>query len=370
MRRRAVAIVLLTCVLTAVPAAAQGGSIEELRAKIDAQSERIVAARVRADAASAQFSEAESKLDGITEQIGTLSLQVDQKQAELATLNNELQSFAIDRYMAGGAAESPSIFESSNVNEALTRDALADVIGGQKLDVIDEVRQVESDLAKQSAELEAQKATQEQLTAQLAEDNSRLAKEVAALQAEYDALDQILEGLEEAERQRVLAETRRRAAEEAARKSAERAAAAKRRTTSGGGGGGYIVPPPFQCPVAGGASFTNSWGQPRSGGRRHQGVDMMSPSGTPTPAPVSGVVTYRGNSVGGLSWHLDGDDGNYYYGTHLSRYGEQSGRVSAGTIIGYVGSTGNASTPHLHFEIHPGGQGNAVNPYPTVAAYC
>jgi murein DD-endopeptidase MepM/ murein hydrolase activator NlpD len=130
-------------------------------------------------------------------------------------------------------------------------------------------------------------------------------------------------------------------------------------------------PPTAACPVAGGVEFVDSWGFRRSGGRRHQGTDMLAATGTPAVAPVSGVVTHRSNSTGGLSYHLLGDDGAYYYGTHLSAYGA-SGWVAAGTVIGYVGDSGNArGTPHLHFEIHPGGEGAAsVDPYPVVELLC
>jgi murein DD-endopeptidase MepM/ murein hydrolase activator NlpD len=138
------------------------------------------------------------------------------------------------------------------------------------------------------------------------------------------------------------------------------------------------VPPPpapapaaFVCPVQGAASFVDSFGAARSGGRTHQGVDMMAASGTPTVAPASGRVEHRGSSLGGLSWWVHADDGTTYYGTHLSGYAnEGAGWVQAGTVIGYVGDTGNAAgTPHLHFEMHPGG-GAAVDPYPQVATSC
>ncbi|MDH3296556.1 MAG: M23 family metallopeptidase, partial [Acidimicrobiia bacterium] len=124
------------------------------------------------------------------------------------------------------------------------------------------------------------------------------------------------------------------------------------------------------CPVAGPHHFIDSWGFARSGGRRHKGVDIMAKPGVPIVAPVSGRVQHRSNRVGGLSFHLRDDFGNYYYGTHMSAYGK-AGDVKAGEVIGYVGDSGNASgIPHLHFEIHPGGRGNPVNPYIDSAAVC
>lgn len=131
-------------------------------------------------------------------------------------------------------------------------------------------------------------------------------------------------------------------------------------------------PPPTEaCPVAGYVTFEDTWLAPRQG-HRHQGADIMAPMGAEVLAPVSGTVEHRSNPVGGLSYHMWGDDGSYYYGTHLSAYGN-SGWVPAGTVIGYVGNTGNAAStpPHLHFEIHPGGRGTpATNPYPIISAWC
>ncbi len=131
--------------------------------------------------------------------------------------------------------------------------------------------------------------------------------------------------------------------------------------------GGWI------CPVPG-SSFGDTWGDPRSGGRSHKGVDMSAPTGRPIYASVSGTLENFHDGLGGLSFVLWGDDGNGYFGTHLSSYGTP-GPVAAGTVIGAVGETGNAVGPHLHFEIWPGRTSwaeprNAINPYPTVNAAC
>lgn len=99
----------------------------------------------------------------------------------------------------------------------------------------------------------------------------------------------------------------------------------------------------------------------------------MSPRGTPVVIPVGGTVTQRSNTLGGLSFHLQGDDGNYYYGAHMDSYAPLApGHHPAGTLVGYVGDTGDArgTGHHLHFEIHIGGRGNPVNPYPTTARHC
>ena len=119
------------------------------------------------------------------------------------------------------------------------------------------------------------------------------------------------------------------------------------------------------CPLPD-AHYINDWGFPRSGGRFHEGNDLFSPRGTVVRAPVSGVVSYLTGSIGGLQFRLEGDDGNNYFGSHLSAIGKQ-GRVAAGDGIGEVGNSGNAAgtSPHLHFEIHPG-RGGAANPYPTL----
>lgn len=127
-------------------------------------------------------------------------------------------------------------------------------------------------------------------------------------------------------------------------------------------------------PVLGPCYFSDTWGAPRSGGRRHEGVDIIAASGTPVYAVTAGTITRQffdqAGSLGGNALRLTAPDGTYFHYAHFSRFadGVNVGTVvKAGQIIGYVGATGNTSTPHLHFEYHPGG-GAAVNPFPFTKA--
>lgn len=129
------------------------------------------------------------------------------------------------------------------------------------------------------------------------------------------------------------------------------------------GGGGWI------CPVPG-ASFVNDYAYVKPDGWRHDGVDMFAPRGTPVLAPEGGTATAFPNPSGGLAVHLRKADGTRYYFAHLDGYGD-TGRVSPGDVIGYVGNTGDAraTEPHVHFEVHPGG-GESINPFPSLVTAC
>ena len=140
----------------------------------------------------------------------------------------------------------------------------------------------------------------------------------------------------------------------------------------GGGGGGAVSSSGKACILERPYSYVDSWGAPRSGGRSHQGTDVMAPHGARVFAFVNGVVSRESTSSnGGIQLYLQGDNGVEYFYAHLSGYAVSTGaRVRAGQLIAYNGQTGNAqyTAPHVHFEVHM--SGGAVNPYPHLKPVC
>lgn len=127
-------------------------------------------------------------------------------------------------------------------------------------------------------------------------------------------------------------------------------------------------------PVQGQCWFGDTWAAPRGGGRTHEGVDVIAAKGKLLYAVVTGTVSkmyydYPGG-LSGNGLRIAQDNGTYFTYLHLDTFAEGIGvgtKVTAGQVIGTVGATGNAATPHLHFEAHPNG-GAAVNPYSIIKA--
>lgn len=130
------------------------------------------------------------------------------------------------------------------------------------------------------------------------------------------------------------------------------------------------VPSGWRCPVDARVHFVDDFGvRTRKG--VHQGIDIFAWRNTPVVASVPGTVEHRRGSRGGLQYWLHGDDGRIYVGTHLERFGA-GGRVAAGTVVGYVGTSGNAraTSPHLHFEVLEGPERKETNPFPRLLDAC
>jgi murein DD-endopeptidase MepM/ murein hydrolase activator NlpD len=121
----------------------------------------------------------------------------------------------------------------------------------------------------------------------------------------------------------------------------------------------------FRCPIDG-ATYTDNYG-PRPDGSFHYGIDMFAPTGTTEWAVKNGNVQYASESLGGLVAYLYADDGNVYYYAHMSQTVGGDRPVAQGGAIGLEGQTGDATAPHLHFEIRLGGvNGDRPDPYSTL----
>ena len=326
-------------------------------------------------------------IQDLNESIGQLTLKLEASQAEVQDTIDLFKQRLVALYTAGNVSTLEILLDSKSLSDFTTRMELIDTMALRDQEIIGKLEDYIAKTQADREQLEAQK--QEVASLQVTLEGKE--KELAALYEENQAALGDIQGqvyatenqlqvneeeLAESERlvQEAIAAQKR--AEEEAKKQAQAAAPpATVETPSGGengsgngdGGSGAVSPP---TPSGGGSSgFDPIWPLPGvtyisdhfGGARGHKGMDIAGPWGTPIVAAADGqVIEANATDSWGYSW-------GYYVliyhnGTYSTRYAHMSSvavstgqYVTAGTIIGYEGNTGNSFGAHLHFEVYQNG---------------
>ncbi len=319
------------------------------------------------------------QITNINTQISEYGLLIAEKQDELDAAEEhlaQLQEKNKERIRAmeknGGLSYWSVIFKANSFVDLLDRLKMIEEIADADKQRLEEMALAAEKVSQAKGELETQKTALEASKAELDEAQAELAvkrSEADALLAELVAVGQEYEDLleESEDEQAKLAQDIAKAEKEYnAAKKAEQAAAnpgsssgSTAPSTSAPSSSGWIKPCRYIC-------VTSPFGgriHPISGvWKMHYGIDLANNTGTPIYAAKSGTVTtasYNGSAGYYVSInHGDGFSSIYMHMTHYIVYGGQS--VEQGQVIGYMGSTGGSTGPHLHFGISY--NGTYVNP--------
>lgn len=287
---------------------------------------------------------------------------IENRRSSMEELGAAAEQKAVEMYMRGAAGAPGALLSVANVGDAMSSAELLAVASEDDQASLAALSTLEAELALYQEELTAVEAELRAVEATRLDALGQQEQARDDAQAAYGKMTERCKELNRQYKQEQAAAAARAAAQAQGKTGA--AAGASPQSTSG-----------FICPMTPGrTSFIDSWGFARSGGRAHKGTDLMAAFNEPVFAVAGGTVSLRSGGLGGKSIWLSADNGTGYYYAHLNDWAVGNGaRVSRGQTIGYNGNTGNATggSPHVHFEIHPGGRGgSAVNPYPTLASAC
>ena len=355
---------------------------DALKAEIDqneAETQTLIEKKADIDR---QMDMSRQTIENLNAQIQQYSLLIADKQAELETslaeeaaLNEQYKARLRTMEETGKVSYWSILFGASSFSDLLDKidmiqeiaksdqlmmdkmAAMSEKIAGERADLetqMDDLNAAKDELAVQQAELETQRAESDELLIQMAKEYESMSAEYEDYEAMEDALS---EQIAKSETEYFNALSR----EEAARI----AAAAKNNPasssgSSGSGSGGFVFP------LAYATKITDAYGyriHPLSGTKKwHNGVDFAAGEGTAIYATKAGTVTSAtyNEAYGNMVTINHGDGYSSLYG-HMTNYIVSVGdTVSAGQTIGYVGSTGWSTGPHLHFTIYY--NGSDVNP--------
>lgn len=381
-RRPLVAIAVLVALALAQPAQAQ--SISETRRKRDEVRQKKAQVASELDALNASDEQLEAAVGVLTGQVKAQeasaqaagqALQaamsaVAEAEARLAATRNRLAGLrhavvgrAVSAYVRPQEEGITEVIQAKDVGEASRRRTLLNQVNNNDRNVMDQLKAVNEDLTIQQAELEkARKVADERRRAEQARlgelvgaqrDQQRLAAalqaRIGAYQSEADSVAQLEAGLN------ALIRTKEQEAAQARLAAQAQAAARALSRVPGDDPGpddrisGAGLAWPLRGPIT--SPFGSRWG------RLHAGIDISAGMGTPIRAAKGGAVIFAGSMNGyGNVVIIDHGGGLSTLYAHQSRLGTNDGAsVAQGQVIGFVGSTGHSTGPHLHFETRVGG---------------
>ena len=357
--------------------------MEALQEQIDANDAETLSIVEQRSQVDYEVSLLYDQMQNLNDQLKQYNLLIAEKQAELDDLQTQ-QSELLARYKLrlramqeqGEISYWAVIFGASSFSDMLNRLAMVEEIAKSDQRMMDELSDLAADVLAAKDDLAAEKVTLEEKKATLAETE----KEYEAKREQSEKLlDELIAHAEELNANMEEIEDRKNAlAEEIAKSEKEyneaqkREEEASRPSTPGGGGGSsgggttegsFLYPLPRSC----GAWVSSPYGyryHPISGTYSfHSGVDLAAPGGTPIYASKSGTVTtsaYAQGSWGNYVVINHGDGYSTLYAHMVSRAASVGQYVNQGDVIGYVGTTGNSTGNHLHFNVYY--NGNLQNP--------
>ena len=398
------AIMLLSLILSLIPTKAGAASSGEIRKQIAALKEEkkeidaqlkevksqlkennneIADIVTRKDAIDQEIQLLHQQMDNITHQVATYALLIADKQDELDDANYRLDDLNAKNKERLRAMEEDGvlsywtvIFKANSFSDLLDRISMVQEINAadqRRLKEINEVAQqvtaVQSELVREKADLESVKKELDAAEVTMAEKRAEADKLLAELVARGEEFEALIDESEDLQSD-LMKQIAKKEKDLKAQEYKEWLATYVPTTRPSG----TDTTPSTQAPSSSGwikplksYTVTSAFGMrvhPISGVyKMHEGVDLSAPQGTPIYAAKSGKVTTTSYQAGGAGYYVSINHGDGFSSVymHMTHYIVKPGDyVNAGQVIGYVGSTGGSTGPHLHFGISYNGK--YVNP--------
>lgn len=370
------ALILLFSVPAASPASAaslgdlqqQQQQLKQKKAQVDAQISSLKNDKAKQqqykDALTTQINTVQQQIDNLTDQIAGLNADITDKENQIAAKQKDIDD-NIDKlkerlraiYLTGDASTLEIVLSAKSVMDLADKTEMVQAITQHDTELINSIKDEMKGIQQQKAEIEKSRSA---VTAAKKEYDSKQAELTGYVNEANKALADIAQDESAAQ-----AQSREIAKQEAAADKAVDDWYRAYYASLGGsnGSGGYVSTGNFMWPVPSCTNITSGFGM--RWGSMHKGIDISRSGiyGAEIVAADSGKVIQAGygnygTGYGGYGNVVAIDHGGGYstlYG-HMSRVAVGAGQqVKKGQTIGYVGSTGDSTGPHLHFEIRVGG---------------